>query len=519
LREILILTGDLLGLVKYYKMKRNKKRGISEIIATLLVIILIIIAIAIIWSIIKNKIENTKEKIETMSLLGLEETQISKATGDFENGGNISITIQRTSSSAKKSIIKSGEKIVETNPADIILVLDRSGSMRQSGWTLQSSIYPNITTNISVPRNGYSSTYSFSIPPGTQRLATSITWNRITGFNGSEGSEFAMNLRRPDGTWIANSGNRPDELGGKVDPPNSIGLSNEYFSGISTKPQYFYIENPQSGNWQVKVYGWNIRPSSNPPSSQNVSFNLYFGDSSQLNKSLTIISSDTVKSSSKIFVDTIKEGDRIAIVRFGSYGELIQGLSSNKSQIKNAIDNIGSEGGTAIHTGINVAKQHMISSSNPNSLKILTILTDGQNDLGPNPVISEAQQAKDQNFTIFTIGLTNFVDEDMLKTIATKPEYYYYSDFDKLDEIYAQLSEKIFYIQKTKTIGVSLIILLLSETSSCQKEIDASEVPDLNLYKTFNLDLNGCVTNITRIEVSAKIKKEIGPALDIIKIK
>jgi predicted DNA-binding protein (UPF0251 family) len=498
-------------------IKRGKK-GLSGVISMILFIVLTIIAITIVAGVVMHRIKIEKEQIEVLQLLNLEDVKIEKATGDFTNGGIINITIRRVFSVAQTAATKVNQTILEKKPIDLVLVLDRSGSMRQSGWVLETSLPAYNITNLIVPGGAYSSIYSFSVPSGTQRFAVAIDWNKVTGFNGSEGSEFALNLRRPDGTWIANNGDYPNELSGKVDPPNSIGTADEYFSGISTKPQYFYIENPQGGIWQAKVYGWNLRPKSNPPSAQNVSVQVYLGDSSSLNKSLTVISSDLVKSASKNFIDRLGEKDRVAIVRFGSYAELTQTLSPDKSAVKDAIDNLGSEGGTYIHSGIDTATQHLKTTGKSNAVKIITILTDGQNDLGPGPVIASAQQAKDENFTIFTIGMTHFVDEDMLRTIATKPEYYYYSDFNMLDQIYQQLSDKIMGVQQAKTLVVSLILIFINDESSCEKEIDSSDLPDLGLRKTFILNLNGCIKNITKIEIRAKIKKEVGQTIDTITI-
>jgi hypothetical protein len=342
------------------------------------------------------------------------------------------------------------------------------------------------------------------------------TWDKVTGLNGSEGSELALNLRRPNGTWIVNNGNTPNDLGGKVDPPDSIGALNEYFSGISTKPQCYYIENPPSGNWQGKIYGWNLRPKTNPPSIQNVSFQVYMGDSLSLNKSQTILSSDLVKSASKNFVNKMGEKDRVAVVRFGSYAELTQSLSSNKQLVKNAIDSLGSEGGTYINSGIDVATQHLISNGKKDSLKMILILTDGQNDLGPESVLTSAQSAKNNNFTLFTIGMTNFVDEPLLKSVATKPEYYYYSDFNELDKVYQQLTEKIQSIQESKALDISLILVFSNGKDSCEREIYSADLPGLLATKTYTLNLEGCVENITKIEIHAKIKKNTGPIIDTI---
>jgi flagellin-like protein len=499
-------------------MKKRKKKGLSEVISTILLILLTLTIVAILYFIILNRINVSKEQVEMLNILGMENAKIGRAVGDFENGGQINITIQRDFSEAEKKTSNLNQTIFEKKPIDIVLVLDRSGSMRQSGWVLETSLPPTNTTNLTVPNAAYSPVYSFPVPSGTTRLAVAINWSKVPGFNGSEGSEFAMNLRRPSGTWIANSGNYPDELSGKVDPPDSIGTALEYFSGISTKPQYFYIENPPNGTWQVKVYGWNLRPKSGPPPTQNVSVKIYMGNPSSLNKSVTVISSDIVKLASKNFIDKLSEEDQAAIVRFGSYGELTQGLTSDKALVKSAIDNLGSEGGTAINTGIDTATQQLTTAGRSDTLKIITILTDGQNDAGPNPVIASAQQAKNLNYTIFTIGMTNFVDENLLRGISTKPEYYYYSDFNMLDEIYQQLSEKIVSIQETKTIGISFIIIFSNSTSSCQREIDSSELPPLATIKTFTFNLDGCVKNITKIEIHAKIKGSLGPVIDSIDI-
>ena len=498
--------------------KRKDKKGMSEVIATLLIILFILALIMIVWVFIANQIKSSKEKVETLNILNLENSRIEKVVGDFENGSQINLTIKRVYSKAEKGVTKSNNTAYEKKSIDIILVLDRSGSMRQSGWILLTSIPPTDINTLTVPNGAYSSSYSFYVPSGTARLAVALNWSKVPGYNGSEGSELAMNLRRPSGTWIANSGNKPDDLGGKVDPPDSIGTPSEYFSGISTKPQYFYIENPQMGTWQVKIYGWNLRPKTSPPATQDVSVSIYLGNSSVLNRSSTVLSSDLVKSASKDFIDTLGNEDYAAIVRFGSYAELTQGLTSDKNSVKNAIDNLGSEGGTAINTGIDTARQHMISSGRSNSLKIITILTDGQNDVGPNPVLVSAQQAKNLNYTIFTIGLTNFVDENMLRTIATKPEYYYYSDFNMLNQIYKDLSEKIINIQQIKTSTVSFIVKFLNKDTSCQREIPSSEIPDLLATKTYYFDVSGCITGITKIEVYAKINGEIGPLIDSVDV-
>lgn len=500
-------------------MIKTNKRGFTKVVSTLLLSLITLVLIAVISIFIINMAKNSKEDIEILQKLGLENARIERAVGDFKNGGQINLTIKRAFSAADKSISEYEKTITEQVPVDVVLVLDRSGSMRQSGWVLETLVSPVNTATLIVPRNAYSTTYTFNVPYGTTRLAVAINWSQIPGLNGSEASEFAMNLRKPSGTWIANNGNRPDALSNIVDPPNSVGTALEYFSGISTKPQVFYIENPQSGNWAVKVYGWNLRPKTTPPTTQNVSVNVYLGDAYTLNKSSTVLSSDTVRNASKNFVNRLEEKDRVSVIAFGSYAEILQGLTQNKLLVNSAIDNLGNEGGTYINMGIDMANQHLLEQGNESALKIITILTDGQNDIGPQSVINSAQQAKNNNFTIFTIGLTNFVDEQLLEEIATEPEYYYYSEFNMLDKVYNQVSEKIISIQKTSTVGISFILVFWGDESICQKEITSESLPEIGSSKTIALNLGGCTTNITKIEIYPKIKNKIGPLIDVIKVK
>ena len=54
---------------------------------------------------------------------------------------------------------------------DIVLVNDRSGSMRQSGWTLNKSVpHSYFFGDVNVPGNDYSSSYKFNVSAGTETL-------------------------------------------------------------------------------------------------------------------------------------------------------------------------------------------------------------------------------------------------------------------------------------------------------------------------------------------------------------
>lgn len=482
----------------YMKEKRNKK-GLSHVISMIIIVVLVFVAIGIFAGIVFSIISNSVEKVSIKTELMKETFKMNKVVIDPSNLSEIKITF---CCAAKDVTTKKIETYTEETNLDIGLVIDRSGSMRQSGWTL--NLNPGLSPlqeyeNVNVPRDAYSSSNSFTIVPGTERLAISLDWSRITGVTGSEGSEFALNLRRPTGEWIF--GNNKPNVGGFVDPPDNVAGPNEYFSGISTKPQVVYIENPASGNWEVKVYGWNLRPKTSPPPSQEVNISVFSGTSSQIIKNPTIISIDAAKDSAKNFVNGFQGETQLSYTVFGSYGELRQTLTSNKNDLLTAIDNTGMEGGTAINRGIEESKDDLINNGRSGIEKIMIILTDGQNDAGPNVVIQEAQDAKNQGIKIFTVGLTGFVDSDMLTTVASQPEYYFYApDASALQPIFELIRQRIKNEFSSNRLSDSFIIVFYNDTDSYSTELNQMDIGVLET-RTFSFDLNGKITNIKRIEI------------------
>jgi hypothetical protein len=509
---------------------KGRKKGLSNVIAMLLFVLLAIVAISIVAMLVMHKIEDDKEKIKIQHILLLENTRITKTKGDFANGGEIDITLKRVSSDADKEKIESTQKGSKEKPLDVVLVLDRSGSMYQSGWILTTSVPPvstgTLTTSGYDDEHGddtrkWSSHYLFNVPAGTQVLVVGLDWSSVPGYPGSEASEFALNLGRPDGTYIVTLATDPYQLGHKVDPPNTtVGRANEYYSGISTRPQYYYITNPQSGGWNASVYPINLRPKDNRPPSQDVSISVYLGDSSSLQKSETVLTWNLTQFESRNFVDRLDGDDRAGFVVFGTYGLLVQPLTSDKTTLKNSIGYYMTipEGGTNMSTGIIKATDHLIANGRADALKVIALLTDGQDDYRPEISLSAAQRAKNNGITIFTIGLTNFVNENVLKNIASKPEYYYYNNFNKLDEIFREISEVLQTNQEIRTVGISFIIIFKNDKESCQKEIDSSELPQIGSINTFNFNLEGCIKGITKIEIYPKMKNQIGPLMSSINV-
>ena len=76
---------------------------------------------------------------------------------------------------------------------------------------------------------------------------------------------------------------------------------------------------------------------------------------------------------------------------------------------------------------------------------IMILITDGKANRDTENTLIEAQKAKAANITIFTIGVTNQIDEDQLRSIASSPsnEHYFFSnDFEKLSELLNKVIQK-----------------------------------------------------------------------------
>ena len=85
------------------------------------------------------------------------------------------------------------------------------------------------------------------------------------------------------------------------------------------------------------------------------------------------------KEAAKLFADKLGENDRAAIIDFDNYASVTCALTNDKEQIKAAIDNVDSSGGTdlaePVSTGINILTSDDISAS---KYKFIILLTDGE---------------------------------------------------------------------------------------------------------------------------------------------
>lgn len=142
------------------------------------------------------------------------------------------------------------------------------------------------------------------------------------------------------------------------------------------------------------------------------------------------------RTAAKSFVDALLPADRAGVVDFDSYGPTLQGLTTDKTAVKAAIDRIDDWGGTNIAAGVRLGNDLLINNGDPARARMAILLTDGVGYYDP----ALTEQAKAQGITIYTIGLGYDVDDALLRGIAEQTGGVYHAAGD-LPEVFRRIAE------------------------------------------------------------------------------
>ncbi|MFS0988993.1 S8 family serine peptidase [Enterococcus casseliflavus] len=119
-------------------------------------------------------------------------------------------------------------------------------------------------------------------------------------------------------------------------------------------------------------------------------------------------------------------------------------------------------GSTALNQAIAQGNHEFEQYGRKNAKKVMVVLTDGHNNVSGPPEVQLIQQAKENDVTIFSIGVGNNLNQRFLDTIAreTGGEFFHISNFQQLAEIFEKIRYELFDedIQKLQ--------IELSETSA-----------------------------------------------------
>ncbi|MGL1887769.1 MAG: VWA domain-containing protein [Reichenbachiella sp.] len=171
---------------------------------------------------------------------------------------------------------------------------------------------------------------------------------------------------------------------------------------------------------------------------------------------------DLLKNGFKYMVDELTDNDRVAIVTYaGSAGIVLQSTKgSEKATIKEAIDQLGSGGGTAgaqgIITAYEIAQQNLISDGNNR----IVIGTDGDFNIGPSSqeeLVSLIEEKRDLGIYITVLGVgRGNLNDSALEQIANNGNgtYEYIDNIEQLKKVFIYDYSKFFTVAKDVKVQV-----------------------------------------------------------------
>ncbi|MEI8306030.1 MAG: tubulin-like doman-containing protein [Chloroflexales bacterium] len=157
---------------------------------------------------------------------------------------------------------------------------------------------------------------------------------------------------------------------------------------------------------------------------------------------------DALKVAAKNFVNRVDlNRDRIGVVAFDAAASTVSSISSDKTILQQAIDEIILGQGTGIDAGVIAGTREFDTSGRKDTARVLVVLTDGQQSRSGSSnddVLRAAKEARNQGLRIITIGLGSNADEQLLQGMASQRKDYYKADqASDLDQIYTTIAQVV----------------------------------------------------------------------------
>ncbi|MFH1101175.1 MAG: VWA domain-containing protein, partial [Methanobacteriota archaeon] len=182
-----------------------------------------------------------------------------------------------------------------------------------------------------------------------------------------------------------------------------------------------------------------------------------------------------IKKAANTFIDHMDlTNDTVGVVSFARQAVLVQPLTHNGVEAKNAVNGLTANGWTNTGEGIRVAQQELLDHCPADAYPIILLFTDGlptahhpsgiscgincpiSNNTCTNYAREQANNAKDNNTTIFSIGFTGGITAGgcgensvsfaiwLLRDIASGEDYFYNApNATDIEEIYLTISQLI----------------------------------------------------------------------------
>jgi Ca-activated chloride channel homolog len=169
---------------------------------------------------------------------------------------------------------------------------------------------------------------------------------------------------------------------------------------------------------------------------------------------------ETVKKAANRLVDKLQPGDRLSVVVFDHRAKVLipNQFIDNRDQIKQQINRLTADGGTAIDEGMRLGIEEL-AKGKQETVSQAFLLTDGENEHGNNErCLKFAQLAASYNLTLNTLGFGDHWNQDILEKIADAASgaLSYIAQPEQADEEFSRLFNRL------QSVGLTNAYLLLS---------------------------------------------------------
>lgn len=189
-------------------------------------------------------------------------------------------------------------------------------------------------------------------------------------------------------------------------------------------------------------------------------------DYKKMNLALVIDASGSMKTNDKNgirlqvannMIDELNADDEVSIVSFATKAILQTPFTTDKKEAKTMVSDIGAEGTTALYDGIIVTSEEFTKVTDKDAYKVMVVLADGDDSASKHNRNTAIQSAKDNNITVYTVGLGKRVNKTTMQHIAdeTGGKYFHAEVANDLGKIFDNISgETVDYITDTDEDGI-----------------------------------------------------------------
>ncbi|MEO8083544.1 MAG: VWA domain-containing protein [Ardenticatenales bacterium] len=150
--------------------------------------------------------------------------------------------------------------------------------------------------------------------------------------------------------------------------------------------------------------------------------------------------------------------NRVGLVSFSDLISLDQPLTHDRAAVRTAVGDIQHTGNTDLATALRRATEHVLREGRPGARPVLLMMTDGKPSRLGQPyvdTITEAARAKARGALVYTIGLGDSIETDLLVAVAGAPSRYFAAPRpDQLATIYDELSKTVGGVVATDVLVV-----------------------------------------------------------------